>query len=508
MPVPARLQLCVRALSGPMGSPMPAARTAPARPSSRPPARTAARAAWRALPQVNAVMEREETRAAASRHGRPLVTSLVRERLDALRRQIRSGKLDAEAVRAEVAGLLAWVEGEALARTATTIRPVINATGVILHTNLGRAVLPEAATRRMAEVARAYTTLEYDLARGARGSRSSHLDRCFGLLFPGKGFHVVNNNAAAVLLALNTLAEGKEVIVSRGELVEIGGSFRIPDVMRKSGAILREVGTTNKTRLQDYERAIGPKTGLILKVHPSNYRIVGFTAQATLEEVAALGRRRKIPVLLDQGSGNLIDLTRHGIRNEPSVFEALAGGADVVCFSGDKMLGGPQAGLIVGRPDLVKAMKENSLTRALRVDKVTYAALEAILLEYARGTAEATLPALRMVTASREEIEARAPRPMGAVLGRAGDSLATSVVPRESLSGGGSAPGEGLPTRPLVLSARGQSAPALQTALRGPATPLIARIREGKGLLDLRTVSTEQEPGLEDALVAAAGLTR
>src|SRR5256712_5896348 len=367
MPVPARLQLCVRALSGPMGTPMPAARTAPARPSSRPPARTAARAAWRALPQVNAVMEREETRAAASRHGRPLVTSLVRERLDALRRRIRSGKLDAEAVQAEVAGLMAWVESEVLARTARTIRPVINATGVILHTTVGRAVLPEAAPRRMAEVARAYTTLEYGLARGARGSRSSHLDRCFGLLFPGKGFHVVNNNAAAVLFALNTLAEGKEVIVSRGELVEIGGSFRIPDVMRKSGAILREVGTTNKTRLQDYERAIGPKTGLILKVHPSNYRIVGFTAQATLEEVAALGRRRKIPVLPDQGSGNLIDLSRHRLRAEPSVFDALAGGADVVCFSGDKMLGGPQAALLVARPDPCKPMKGNWLTRAMRV---------------------------------------------------------------------------------------------------------------------------------------------
>ena len=447
-------------------------------------------------------MEREETRAAASRHGRLLVTALVRERLSALRRQIRSGKLDAETVQAEVAGLLAWVESEVRARTDSTIRPVINATGVILHTNLGRAVLPEAATRRMAEVARAYTTLEYDLARGARGSRSSHLDRCFGLLFPGQGFHIVNNNAAAVLLALNTLAEGKEVIVSRGELVEIGGSFRIPDVMRKSGAILREVGTTNKTRLQDYERAIGPKTGLILKVHPSNYRIVGFTAQATLEEVASLGRRRKIPVLLDQGSGNLIDLTRHGIRNEPSVFDALAGGADVVCFSGDKMLGGPQAGLIVGRPDLVKAMKENSLTRALRVDKVTYAALEAILLEYARGTAEATLPALRMVTASREEIEARARRLMESVLARAGDSLAMSVVPGESLSGGGSAPGEGLPTSLLIVSARGKSARALESALRRNETPVIARIEDGKVLLDLRTVLVEQDKELTGALLS------
>src|SRR5437867_1830212 len=405
MPVPARLQLCARALSGPMGSTVPAARRAPARRAGRPPARNTVRAAWRALPQVNAVMEREETRAAASRHGRLLVTALVRERLSALRRQIRSGKLDAETAQAEGAGLLAWVETEVRARTDSTIRPVINATGVILHTNLGRAVLPEAATRRMVEVARAYTTLEYDLARGARGSRSSHLDRCFGLLFPGQGFHIVNKNAAAVLLALNTLAEGKEVIVSRGELVEIGGSFRIPDVMRKSGAILREVGTTNKTRLQDYERAIGPKTGLILKVHPSNYRIVGFTAQATLEEVASLGRRRKIPVLLDQGSGNLIDLTRHGIRNEPSGFDVLAGGADVVCLSGDRMLGGPR-------------------------------------------------------------------------------------------------PGEGLPTSLLIVSARGKSARALESALRRNETPVIARIEDGKVLLDLRTVLVEQDKELTGALLS------
>ncbi|HKB08627.1 MAG TPA: L-seryl-tRNA(Sec) selenium transferase, partial [Candidatus Polarisedimenticolia bacterium] len=370
---------------------MPASRTAPERSSRRAPARSATREALRALPQVNAVMEREEARQEAARHGRRIVTALVRERLDALRTRIRSGSLDASAVRSEAEGLLAWVASEVRARTASTIRPVINATGVVLHTNLGRAVLPDAATRRMTEVSRAYTTLEYDLAQGARGSRSSHLDRVLGLLFPGKAFHVVNNNAAAVLLALNTLAEGKEVIVSRGELVEIGGSFRIPDVMRKSGAILREVGTTNKTRLQDYERAIGPKTGLILKVHPSNYRIVGFTAHAGLEDVAALGRKKKVPVLMDQGSGNLIDLAAHGIHNEPSVHDALADGADVVCFSGDKLLGGPQAGLIIGRPDLVKPMKENSLTRALRVDKMTYAALEAVLLEYGRGTAESGL---------------------------------------------------------------------------------------------------------------------
>ena len=485
-----------------MESPMPASRTAPERSSRRAPARSAAREALRALPQVNAVMEREEARQEASRHGRRMVTALVRERLDALRKRIRSGALDPAGVGSEVEGLMAWVGNEVRARTASTMRPVINATGVVLHTNLGRAVLPEAATRRMAEVSRAYTTLEYDLAQGARGSRSSHLDRVLGLLFPGKGFHVVNNNAAAVLLALNTLAEGKDVIVSRGELVEIGGSFRIPDVMRKSGAILREVGTTNKTRLRDYERAIGPKTGLILKVHPSNYRIVGFTAQASLEDVAALGRKKKVPVLLDQGSGNLIDLAAHGIHNEPSVHDALADGADVVCFSGDKLLGGPQAGLIVGRPDLVKLMKENSLTRALRVDKVTYAALEAVLMEYARGTAEKGLPSLRMLTTTAGEIETRARRLVESIARRAGDGLSIAIAPGQSLSGGGSAPGEGLPTLLVALSAPGQSARALGTALRRLATPVIARIEGGKVLLDLRTVLPEQDEALADALLA------
>ena len=465
-------------------------------------AKGAGRPALRGLPQVHAVMEREDVRLAADRHGRRLVAALLRERLATLREQVRSGKLDAAALDGAIAGLPDWIEHAARARTSSSIRPVVNATGVILHTNLGRAVLPEAATRRMAEVAQSCTTLEYDLERGSRGSRSAHLDRVFGLLFPGKAFHVVNNNAAAVLLALNTLAEGKEVIVSRGELVEIGGSFRIPDVMRKSGAVLREVGATNKTRLSDYERAIGPKTGLILKVHPSNYRIVGFTAQATLKEVATLGRRRKVPVLLDQGSGNLIDLRPHGLLNEPSVFDALADGADAVCFSGDKMLGGPQAGLIVGRRDLVGPMKENSLTRALRVDKVTYAALETVLLEYVRGTAESSLPVLRMVTMTPAVIEARARLLMDRVAARAKDGLALAIVQGQSVSGGGSAPEEGLPTSLLEVRVPGRSARSVEAALRFHTTPVIARIEEGRVLLDLRTVPEEQEGTLLDALVA------
>ena len=449
-------------------------------------------------------MAREGMRDAAARHGRVLVASLVRERLSDLRRRALGGSLDAAGLEAGVNALPDWVEREARARTTSSMRPVINATGVVLHTNLGRAILPETAARRMAEVARAYTTLEYDLVRGRRGSRSSHLDRVAAQLFPGRAFHVVNNNAAAVLLALNTLAEGKEVVVSRGELVEIGGSFRIPDVMRKSGAILREVGTTNKTRLVDYERAIGPRTGVILKVHPSNYRIIGFTAQAGLKEVAALGRRRRIPVVLDQGSGNLLDLARYGIRNEPSVFDALKDGADVVTFSGDKLLGGPQAGLIVGRPALVAPMKANSLSRALRPDKTTFAALEAVLLEYARGTAESSLPVARMMTATYEEVGERARRLAGSIAARAGDAVALDVQPGLSVSGGGSAPEEGLPTTLVSVAVRGLSSRAIEERLRGHSTPVIARIEGGKVLLDLRTVLEEQEGALAEAVLGLA----
>jgi len=487
---------------------MPASKSAPRAVTGRSPSRVSARpasaAVLRALPQVHAVLEREDVRRAADRHGRALVTGLVRERLAAVRKDIRMGRLNASAIEAQVAGVSTWVENEATRRTATTMRPVINATGVVLHTNLGRAILPESATRRMIEVARAYTTLEYDLASGKRGSRTSHLDRLFALLFPGRAFHVVNNNAAAVLLALNTLAEGKEVVVSRGELVEIGDSFRIPDVMRKSGAVLKEIGTTNRTRLADYERAIGPRTGVILKVHPSNYRIVGFTSQASLRDVAALGRRRRIPVLMDQGSGNLLDLTRHGIRHEPSVFDTLEDGADLVCFSGDKLFGGPQAGLIVGRPDLVKPMRENSLSRALRVDKMTYAALESVLLEYARGTAETRLPAARMVTLTRAAIEERARRLIEGVSARAAGALTLAIVPGLSLSGGGSAPEEGLPTALITVTSERLSARAIEESLRAHATPVIVRIEEGKVLLDLRTVLEEQEPVLASALVSLA----
>ncbi|MGH9750942.1 MAG: L-seryl-tRNA(Sec) selenium transferase [Candidatus Polarisedimenticolia bacterium] len=464
------------------------------------------RAVLRALPQIDLLLSRPEAVAAAEHHGRPIVAALVRAEIDGLRQRLGTGALAPAAVGARVEAFLGGLDGAAAARTASTLRGVVNATGVILHTNLGRAVLSEAAARRMVEVARAYTTLEYDLGRGGRGSRGSHLERILTLLFPGRGTHVVNNNAGAVLLALNTLADGKEAIVSRGELVEIGGSFRIPDILRKSGAILREVGTTNKTRLADYARAIGPKTGLLLKVHPSNYRIVGFTAQAPLKEVAALGRKHRLPVLMDQGSGNLLDLRRFGVRDEPSAHDLLAEGADVVAFSGDKLLGGPQAGILVGRADLIKAMRENPLSRALRVDKVTAAALEATLVDYARGRESGRLPVVMMLSAGRDAIERRAVLVRERALERAGD-LEIETVAGVSLLGGGSAPDEGLPTTLLAVRSGRLTARRLEERLRAFDPPVIARIEGGKVLIDLRTVLEEQDPVVAEALVFAAGGT-
>jgi L-seryl-tRNA(Ser) seleniumtransferase len=463
-----------------------------------------AAALLRSLPQVHEILERREVQAASSRYGRELVASLLRERLQWIRASIREGGLETRAVVLLIAELGPWAAGECRALETSTLRPVINATGVVLHTNLGRGVLPESAAQRIADVARAYTTLEYDLDSGRRGSRSSHLARLTARLFPGSEVLVVNNNAGAVLLALNTLAEGREVIVSRGELVEIGGSFRIPDIMGKSGAILREVGTTNKTRIKDYERALGPQTGLLLKVHPSNYRITGFTHQAGLEEVCALGKGRRVPVLLDQGSGNLLDLVPYGIRDEPTVQEALAAGADIVACSGDKLLGGPQAGLLIGRPAYIKRMKDNPLSRVLRVDKLTYAGLEASLLEFARGTAMANLPVLRMLGLGREEIEQRARRVQQAVEERAAGRLVLTIVPGLSLTGGGAAPGEGLPTALLAVRSPERSARSLEESLRRFATPVIVRIEGGRVMIDLRTVLQDQDRLVEEALLAAA----
>jgi L-seryl-tRNA(Ser) seleniumtransferase len=426
-----------------------------------------------------------------------------------LRQEITAGRLDDDALELALSGLAGAVENQLRQALGYSLRPVINATGVILHTNLGRAPLGEAAIEHIRETAASYSNLEFDLAAGARGKRDVHVDRLFRKLL-NEGVKsekpapvstiVVNNNAAAVLLALNTVAEGGEVIVSRGELVEIGGSFRIPDVMAKSGAILREVGTTNRTRTADYEQAITERTRLLLRVHRSNFEITGFTEQASTAELVALARKRGIPLMEDLGSGALFDLRSVGIGGEPGVPDSLRGGVDIVTYSGDKLLGGPQAGLISGGSELIARMRSNSLFRALRVDKLIYAALEATLLAYVRHDHDA-IPTLRMMRLTKDEIGRRAE----ALAPVAAPKLNVEIVEGESILGGGAAPSAVLPTRLLAVSCAGLSADELAARLRGAEPPIIARVEEGRVLLDLRTVFPEQDAAVAVALGRIVG---
>jgi len=421
------------------------------------------------------------------------------------------GEFDEKALTLAVGGLSAAVERELRQSLSYSLLPLINATGVILHTNLGRAPLAAAALERVQATAGAYSNLEFDLATGERGKRDVHVDRLFRKLLAdesvdghsvdGVSTIVVNNNAAAVLLALNSLAEGGEVIVSRGELVEIGGSFRIPDVMSKSNATLREVGTTNRTRIDDYERAINERTRLLLRVHRSNFEISGFTEQPGLEELVALALRRNLPLMEDLGSGALFDLRSVGINGEPGVIDSLRLGVDIVTYSGDKLLGGPQAGLISGRADLVARMRSNSLFRALRVDKLTYAALEATLLAYVKRDHDA-VPVLRMMRVSKDEIGRRAEEIVSAIGPDQGKHLKLELVDGESVIGGGAAPSAVLPTRLIALTHGELSADELCARLRANVPGIIARVEEGRVLLDLRTVFPEQDANLTAALAS------
>jgi L-seryl-tRNA(Ser) seleniumtransferase len=391
------------------------------------------------------------------------------------------------------------------AAMAFSLRPVINATGVILHTNLGRAPLPEAAIRRISEVAGRYSNLEFDIAAGERGKRDVHVERLFSRLLNQEGVSgirtvVVNNCAAAVMLALNTLAEGGEVVVSRGELVEIGGSFRVPDVMSKSGAVLREVGTTNRTRIQDYERAINERTRLLLRVHRSNFAIIGFTEQPSLEELCELGRKHKIPVMEDLGGGALVPLRSLGI-NESGVADSLRAGVDLVTYSGDKMLGGPQAGMLSGREELIQRVRSNPLFRALRVDKLTYAALEATLMEYVRHNPDA-IPFVRMLRTPVEEVRKRAEALREKL--QAARLLKAEIIAGESLVGGGSAPTSTLPTVLLAIAVESLSADELAARLRANSPPVVVRVEEGRVLLDLRTIMEDEEAELLRALMQIA----
>ncbi|MGE5724346.1 MAG: L-seryl-tRNA(Sec) selenium transferase [Acidobacteriota bacterium] len=459
---------------------------------------------YRRLPSVDEVLRLQPITDLTEREGHAAVAEAARTVLARVREEIAAGRLNSSGVELAVSGLPEAVERQLQQALQLSLRSVINATGVVLHTNLGRAPLAAAALDHLHKVASTYSNLEFDIAEGERGRRDVHVERLFAQLFAACAPEpistvVVNNNAAAVLLGLNSLAEGGEVIVSRGELVEIGGSFRIPEVMAKSGALLREVGTTNRTRIADYSRAISDKTRLLLRVHRSNFQITGFTEQPVLAELVELGRKRGIPVMEDLGSGALIDLRSVGITGEPGVAESLRAGVDVVTYSGDKLLGGPQAGILSGRRELIARIRSNPLFRALRVDKLTYAALEATLLAYIRQDHDA-IPALRMLRLPPEAIEGRA-EAVKQKLSKAG-RLSLEIVDGRSVVGGGAAPAATLPTRLLAVTCEGLSADECAARLRAGESPIVARVEEGRVLLDLRTVFPEQDELVARALAA------
>ncbi len=463
---------------------------------------------YRELPSVDESLRLPEVSALAAIHGKVAIVDGARAVLARLRNEIASGLLDAAGLRLALDGIGGAIESQLRQSLAHSLRAVINATGVILHTNLGRAPLSQAAIDHVREAVMTYSNLEFNLETGERGKRDVHVDRFFRRLLADAGSGadvstiVVNNNAAAVLLALNTLAEGGEVIVSRGELVEIGGSFRIPDVMGKSAAVLREVGTTNRTRISDYENAINERTRLLLRVHRSNFEITGFTEQPSTEELVSVARKRNLPLMEDLGSGALVDLRNFGIHGEPGVLDSLRAGVDVVTYSGDKLLGGPQAGLLSGRPDLIARMRANSLFRALRVDKLTYAALEATLLSYVKHEYE-EIPALKMMSLTKAEIDIRA-KALATQPASSLPKIKLEVVDGESVIGGGAAPSSVLPTRLLAITHADMTADEIATRLRISDPPIIARVEEGRVLLDLRTVLPDQDVQIAAALLRIA----
>ena len=436
---------------------------------------------------------------------RPRVVEAVRAVLAERRRAVLAaaspGELDALAL--EAPALLPRVRAALAAAGAWRLDRVVNATGVVLHTNLGRAPLGPAALARLALVAARYSNLELDVPTKGRGSRYVHVDELLCRLSGAEASVVVNNNAAAVLLALESLARGREVVVSRGELIEIGGAFRIPDILGRSGARLVEVGTTNRTRLEDYANAVTPETALLLKVHPSNYRVVGFTESVATAELAELGRARGVPVLEDLGSGCFVDLRPWGLPREPTVPETVAAGADVVTFSGDKLLGGPQAGIVVGRRALVERLRKNPLNRALRIDKLTLAALEATLRAYEEpATAVREIPTLRMLSESATVVRRRAGRVLHRVPVAARTALGLAIVAGRSEVGGGALPLAELPTAALALGTAAHPAGALEARLRTGRPPVIGRIAADRLLLDCRTVMDDEVSLLAAALTA------
>ena len=443
----------------------------------------------RMVPPVDECLHAAELDPALSKFAPAYLRILIRHAQAGLREKLGTIGVTAAATRDSLVAEIVRMARESAAADQPSLRPVVNATGIVLHTNLGRAMLAEVAIEAVVEAARSPVNLEYDLQTGARGDRDALIEEELCALTGAEAATVVNNNAAAVLLALNSIADGREVIVSRGELIEIGGAFRIPDVMSRSGARLREVGTTNRTHPRDYAAAIGPDTAMLLKVHPSNYRIVGFTAEVSLAELVAIGTAHKIPVMEDLGSGALLDMSNYGLPSEPLVAARVVAGAGLVTFSGDKLLGGPQAGLIVGRRDLIDRLKANPLKRALRCDKLTLAALEATLRLYLRSNnIQTDLPTLRLLRRTPAELEIVALRARAFLVERLGPEFTIDVVASASEIGSGALPTEEIESRALRITHRDHSPDAIARMFRRARPPVIGRITDGAFLLDLRAV--------------------
>lgn len=454
---------------------------------------------YRRIPKVDVLLEDEKIRELTEQYSYDTVLEAVREELDKLRALIGTCEDEAEGIR-EIEQLSVRIQEAVKAMHTPNMRTVINGTGTILHTNLGRAPIGERHMRHIADIAMNYSNLEYNLEAGARGERYSHFEKLLCKITGAEAAMAVNNNAAAVMLILSTMGKGKEVIVSRGELVEIGGKFRIPDVMEQSGATLVEVGTTNKTHYTDYENAITEETAALLKVHTSNYRIVGFTDNVSIAELVPLGKEREIPVIEDLGSGVLIDLSKYGLTYEPTVQDSVRNGADVVCFSGDKLLGGPQAGIIVGKKKYIDQMKKNQLTRALRIDKFTAATLEVVLQEYlSEEKAIQNIPALRMITKEIEEIT-RDAQELEALLQQAELPAQIQMEPCESQIGGGSLPLERIPSMAVTIHPEKITTAELELRLRHMSVPMIVRTMNDKIVIDVRTVDKKWYPNIAKML--------
>lgn len=462
---------------------------------------------FRMIPAVDRLLEEADLKDASKAYPRNLILRAINKVLDELRTGIESGDIhDPSILGIESVSRMVKNRLELLARSS--LRQVINATGVVIHTNLGRSVLAERVIKMFRPLAGGYSNLEYDLEQGKRGSRYTHVEGILKELTSAEAAMVVNNNAAAVLIALETLAKGREVIISRGELVEIGGSFRVPDVMKKSGARMVEVGTTNKTHLGDYEEAIGPDTALLLKVHKSNFQIIGFAEEVNTSQLSDLGKKYGLPVMEDLGSGCLIDLSNYGLGKETTVQEVLADGADLVTFSGDKLLGGPQAGIILGRRDLIEAIRENQLNRALRIDKLTLLALEETLKIYRdERTALKEIPTLRMICEPYAGLKAKAGR-LSRMTGRpASGNFKLDLADGISKVGGGALPLMDLRTRLLCLIPAKMSARYMDEWLRAFDPPIIARVEQDKVFLDVRTIQDDELKIVAGAIKDLASMT-